>query len=186
MIKEEPIKKMSREELIEKIKTSLEHCLDPSEAPRLMPNNDVMVVFKAESLSDAMGCIAWGGAFEFGVLMNHLGVDYGDRFGVIYNLYSPKHKQKITVKAYLGREKPEVQSLEPLFRGINWYERETYDMLGIVFKHHSNLKRLLLPEDWVGFPLRKDYVYPETYGGHEHSRPDLLDLRASERGEPDV
>jgi len=106
--------------------------------------------------------------------MNQLGADYGDRMAVIYNLYSPALKEKITVKVYLDREQPEIASLERAFPGIGWYERETYDMLGIRFSGHSNLKRLLLPEDWTGYPLRKDYVYPTNYNGIDTPREDLF------------
>ena len=171
---------MSREELIEKLNSALEVWLDASEAPRTMPNEDIMVVLRADDLPEAMGRLRWDSTLEFNVLMNHLGVDYGERFGLIYNLYSPALSQKLTVKSYVSRQNPEAPSLESVFKGINWYERETFDMFGIVFKRHSNLRRLLLPEDWEGYPLRKDYVYPESYGGLEHRREDLLDSCGSE------
>jgi len=140
-----------------------------------MKNNDIMVVVEKDSLVQAMHTLKTGEGLRFTTLMNQLGADYRDSLAVIYNLYSPTLRQKVTVKAFLDREQPEVHSLENLFRGINWYERETYDMLGIRFAGHNNLKRLLLPEDWSGFPLRKDYVYPESYGGIETGRTDLLD-----------
>ena len=170
---------MSREELIAKLNAALDGWLDTNEQARTMPNDDIMIVLRSESLLEAMGRLRWDSAFEFSVLMNHLGVDYKDRFGVIYNIFSPSLGRKLTVKAYVEHEKPVVHTLESLYRGINWYERETYDMLGIRFRRHSNLRRLLLPEDWKGHPLRKDYVYPESYGGQDHSREDLLDSCAS-------
>lgn len=140
-----------------------------------MKNDDIMVVVEKDSLIPAVQALKTGEGLRFTTLMNHLGADYRDYLAAIYNLYSPMLRRKVTVKALLDREHPEVHSLEPLFRGINWYERETYDMLGIRFTGHSNLKRLLLPEDWSGFPLRKDYVYPESYNGIETGRADLLD-----------
>ncbi len=140
-----------------------------------MKNNDLMVAVEAASLRDAAAVLKNDAALQFSTLMNHLGADYGDRLAVIYNLYSPLLRRKITLKAFVDREKPEVESLEPLFPGIGWFERETFDMLGIRFAGHLNLKRLLLPDDWEGFPLRKDYVYPAEYQSIETARADLID-----------
>lgn len=140
-----------------------------------MKNDDVMVVVDRDRLVFVMATLKNDPDLGFTTLMNHLGVDYGDRFAVIYNLYSPALRRKATVKVFVPRDSPEAPSLEPLFRGINWFERETYDMLGINFTGHGNLKRLLLPEDWEGFPLRKDYVYPASYRGISTARADMLD-----------
>jgi NADH-quinone oxidoreductase subunit C len=146
-----------------------------------MKNDDLMIVLDPKHLVTAVGTLKNDPALGFSTLMNHLGVDYGDRMAVIYNLYSPALRTKITVKVYLDRKQPEVPSLERAFPGIGWYERETYDLLGIRFADHSNLKRLLLPEDWQGHPLRKDYVYPTSYNGIDTARKDLLD-EAGEEG----
>ncbi len=140
-----------------------------------MRNNDLMIVVDRESIVSSVRLLKDSEELQFTTLMNHLGVDYGDRMAVIYNLYSPLLRRKLTIKAFLDRSQPEVQSLETLFPGIGWYERETFDMLGVRFIGHSNLKRLLLPEDWSGHPLRKDYVYPESYHGIDTGRTDLLD-----------
>jgi len=138
-------------------------------------NNDLVAVVEARNLVDAVGTLKNDPALGFSTLMNHLGVDYRDRMAAVYNLYSPLHREKITVKVFLDRERPEVQSLERAFPGIGWYERETFDLLGIRFIGNSNLKRLLLPDDWEGHPLRKDYVAPRSYNGIETTRKDLLD-----------
>ncbi|NCO83856.1 MAG: NADH-quinone oxidoreductase subunit C [Nitrospirae bacterium] len=130
-----------------------------------MPNNDLLILIKKESLLSVMDTLKNDLELKFNVLMNHLGVDYTESFAVIYNLYSFKLKKKVTVKAYMEHENPEVDSIESVFKGVNWFERETYDLLGIRFRGHSNLKRLLLPSDWEGHPLRKDYIYPEEYNG---------------------
>jgi NADH-quinone oxidoreductase subunit C len=140
-----------------------------------MKNNDLMLVVDKDLLVFVTGILKNDPQFGFSTLMNHLGVDYGDRMAVIYNLYSAGLRRKITIKSYLDRGNPEAPSLEQQFRGITWYERETFDLLGIRFIGHSNLKRLLLPDDWEGHPLRKDYVYPATYNGMETTRVDLLD-----------
>jgi NADH-quinone oxidoreductase subunit C len=140
-----------------------------------MKNDDTLVVVDKDSLVSVAELLKNDRDLGFTTLMNHLGVDYRDRMAVIYNLYSARLRKKVTIKAYLDRGKPEAPTLEPLFPGVSWYERETYDLFGIRFIGHGNLKRLLLPEDWEGFPLRKDYVYPGSYNGLETKRADLLD-----------
>ncbi len=162
-------------DIIESIKSRLGETV---QSVAEMKNNDVMIVVAKDNLVSAMRMLKTDEQLRFGVLMNHLGADYGDRMAVIYNLYSPLLRAKISVKTFLDRERPEVPSLEGLYRGISWYERETFDLLGIRFIGHSNLKRLLLPEDWTGHPLRKDYVYPESYHGLDTKREDLLDESA--------
>jgi NAD(P)H-quinone oxidoreductase subunit J len=71
--------------------------------------------------------------------------------------------EEVRVKVFLPRDNPQVPSLYWIWKGADWQERETYDMLGIIFEGHPNLKRILMPEDWVGWPLRKDYISPDFY-----------------------
>jgi len=71
--------------------------------------------------------------------------------------------QEVRIKVYLDRENPQVPSVYWIWRGADWQERECYDMYGIIYEGHPNLKRILMPEDWVGWPLRKDYVSPDFY-----------------------
>jgi NADH-quinone oxidoreductase subunit C len=140
-----------------------------------MKNDDFMLVVHAKHLVTVVGTLKNDPDLGFSTLMNHLGVDYGDRMAVIYNLYSPSLRMKITVKVYLDRNNAEVDSLARAFLGIEWYERENFDLLGIRYIGNGNLKRLLLPDDWEGHPLRKDYTYPAAYNGIETGRTDLLD-----------
>ncbi len=92
---------------------------------------------------------------------NHLsvitGIDYVDRFEVIYNFFSYGKKENLVLKVILDHEAPEVESLASLWKGADWLERETYDLVGVRFTGHPNLTRILLPEGWKGHPLRKDY-----------------------------
>jgi NAD(P)H-quinone oxidoreductase subunit J len=67
------------------------------------------------------------------------------------------------IKVYLPRANPVVPSVYWVWKSADWQERETYDMYGIIYDGHPNLKRILMPEDWVGFPLRKDYISPDFY-----------------------
>ena len=96
------------------------------------------------------------------------GVDNGpeaDTMEVLYHLCSiPYHKQ-LVVKVLLDRKSPSVPTVSDIWRTANWHEREAYDLLGIGFDNHPDLRRILLPADWEGHPLRKDYVEQEKYHG---------------------
>ncbi|HDR7793091.1 TPA: NADH-quinone oxidoreductase subunit C, partial [Bacillus luti] len=83
--------------------------------------------------------------------------DFVTHMEVYVHLFSYGKKQSVAVKVKIDREVPQVESVTPLWKGADWPERETYDLLGIVFKGHPNLSRILMPDDWVGHPLRKDY-----------------------------
>ncbi len=93
------------------------------------------------------------------------GADYKDRIEVVYVLYSMAHRHRYTLKVRLPREAPKLASVEPVWRVANWHEREAFDMYGVVFEGHSDLRRILCPDDWEGFPLRKDYKFPTSYRG---------------------
>jgi NADH-quinone oxidoreductase subunit C len=101
--------------------------------------------------------------------MDHLeclsGVDYKDRFAVAYHLHSMSAKHRIGVKVFLPKDAPSLPSVDAVWPAANFMEREAYDMFGIVFEGSKDLRRILLPEDWEGHPLRKDYKYPEFYHG---------------------
>lgn len=71
--------------------------------------------------------------------------------------------EELRLKVFLPRDNPRVPSLYWIWKAADWQERETYDMYGIVYEGHPNLKRILMPEDWVGWPLRKDYISPDFY-----------------------
>ena len=104
---------------------------------------------------------------EESLSMDHLellgGVDYKDRIEVVYVLYSMKHHHRYTLKCRLSRETPIVHTVESVWGVANWHERETFDMFGVVFEGHSDLRRILCPDDWEGYPLRKDYKPPKIY-----------------------
>jgi len=107
----------------------------------------------------------------FDMLSCITGIDNGEKQGtmeVIYQLYSIPYNISLVLKVIIEREKgklPSVPSLSPIWKTANWLERETYDLLGIHFEGHPDLRRILLPADWEGFPLRKDYSEQEYYHG---------------------
>lgn len=94
-------------------------------------------------------------------------VDYPDRetIEVVYFLDSTQHRHRLALKVPLSRKDPQIPSVEEVWRTADWHEREAYDLLGVRFRGHHNLVRILCAEDWEGHPLRKDYVIPEEYHG---------------------
>jgi len=94
----------------------------------------------------------------FDYLSDLHGVDYEDRMEVYYHFYSYKNRQSVAIKVKTDREQPTVPSVMDIWHGADWNEREAFDLLGIHFPGHRDMRRILLPDDWVGFPLRKDYV----------------------------
>ena len=96
-------------------------------------------------------------------------VDTGEEFELVYRLTSREMGAGIFLKARVGRDNPHIQSIVELWPAANWQERETYDMFGIVFDGHPDLRRILLTDDWEGWPLRKDYVDDRII-----SRPDYI------------
>ncbi|MEE8340879.1 MAG: NADH-quinone oxidoreductase subunit C [Candidatus Neomarinimicrobiota bacterium] len=95
------------------------------------------------------------------------GVDLGleQELEVRYNFHSMKFKHNIEIRIAVERKKPSIPSVEQIWRIADWFEREVFDMYGIRFKGHRDLRRMLLPDDWKGWPLRKDYKTPNIYNG---------------------
>ncbi|HVA81886.1 MAG TPA: NADH-quinone oxidoreductase subunit C [Candidatus Binataceae bacterium] len=104
-------------------------------------------------------------ALAMDCLSNQSGVDYKDRIEVVCHLFSYQHRHGAVLKIKLPRENPVVPTLEGVWKSANWMEREIFDLLGVTFEGHSDMRRILLPEDWEGFPLRKDFVEPLEYHG---------------------
>jgi NADH-quinone oxidoreductase subunit C len=96
------------------------------------------------------------------MLLSVTGTDKADCFEVVYLLFSTVFNKELTLKVKLDKESPCVESLSGIYSAADWHERETYDLLGIKFNNHPNLERILLPKDWIGHPLRKDYVNKDT------------------------
>jgi len=104
-------------------------------------------------------------ALAFDYLRLVTGVDRVDWMEAVYHLHSYAHDHQAILKVKLDRADPAVASLADLWPAADWHERETFDLLGIRFDGHPNLRRILLPEDWQGHPLRKDYKQPDEYHG---------------------
>ena len=99
-------------------------------------------------------------AFDY--LADITAIDWKDRIEVVYQLTALSTNTRIALRVDLDKDQPEVDSVTSVWRGADFQEREVYDLMGVVFNNHPNLSRILLPEDWEGHPLRKDYVIPTT------------------------
>lgn len=109
----------------------------------------------------------------FSFLRSLTGTDYPEEGGIelTAHLFNMEHKYALTIKTGLDREKPVCESLCTVWPAANWYEREIFDLLGVKFSGHPELRRLLMPDDWQGHPLRKDYQSPSEYRGIPAARP---------------
>jgi NADH-quinone oxidoreductase subunit C len=132
------------------------------------------LVVAADKLFTALEALKNGG---FDLLSDITAVDYlqypdaEDRFGLVYLLTNTTTGERCVVKTFLNEPDLTVPSAFPLWRGADWMEREVYDMYGIEFAGHPDLRRILMPEGFVGYPLRKDY--PLRGYGERHNFPSL-------------
>ena len=115
-------------------------------------------------------------AFAFDCLSNQTGVDYPKReqIEVVYHLFSYALRHGVVLKVGVPRDHPGLATVSAVWRTAIWQEREIFDLLGVDFSGHPDLRRILLPEDWVGHPLRKDYVEPTEYHGISTKRESML------------
>jgi len=126
---------------------------------------DRFIVVPAEKAFEILKFLKEDPELHFDTLMSLAAVDTGRELWVVYPLHSLKHSHKLLVKLVLPRENAEVESVVKLWGLANFFEREAYDLYGVVFRNHPDLRRLLNPPDWEGWPGRKDYEYPKEYGG---------------------
>jgi NADH-quinone oxidoreductase subunit C len=130
------------------------------------------VIVAQDKLFAALECLKHGG---FDQLAELTAVDYlhypeaRDRFGLAYILTNTATGERVVVKTFLNEPDLTVPSAFPLWKGADWLEREVYDMYGILFEGHPDLRRILMPEGFVGYPLRKDY--PLRGYGERHNFP---------------
>ncbi|MEH6988758.1 NADH-quinone oxidoreductase subunit C, partial [Cytobacillus firmus] len=115
------------------------------------------LVARAESYFKLAEFLKYNEQLGFDYLSELHGTDFETHMEVYAHLYSYKNRQSVALKVKIDRDEPVIDSLQPLWAGANWPECETYDLLGIKFKGHPNLYRIMLGEDWIGHPLRKDY-----------------------------
>jgi len=113
----------------------------------------------------------------FDCLMNLSAIDWPkkNQIELVYHLWSYSKRHAFIFKMSLAREAPEVESIESVWKSADWLEREQFDLLGVVFKGHPDLRRIMLPDDWVGHPLRKDYKEQGAWHNISTTRESPLD-----------
>jgi NADH-quinone oxidoreductase subunit C len=123
---------------------------------------DQWITVAAESVRDALAGLRSDGyrLLTFLTCVDHLvdsSRDWPARFEMIYQLRNLETREQLRVRAFVDGDPPRIDSVYDIFPPANWDERETYDLFGIVFNNHPDLTRILMPDDWVGHPLRRDY-----------------------------
>ena len=115
-------------------------------------------------------------ALRFDCLSNLSGVDYPKlgNIQIVYHLLSYALRHMFVLKVNANRDDPVVATVSNVWSHADWQEREVFDLLGVTFTGHPDLRRILMPEDWPGHPLRKDFVEPQEYHGIPTSRESLL------------
>jgi len=126
-----------------------------------------------------------GGEFGLHYLSFVSAIDRPDagEFDVLYHLYSFDTKEELALKVRVPRDAPALPSVTGIWDGANWHEREAYDLFGIIFEGHPNLRRIMMTDDWVGHPLRKDYVYQDPPWLVEAARQRQKDIEGFGLGE---
>ncbi|OGQ88649.1 MAG: NADH dehydrogenase [Deltaproteobacteria bacterium RIFOXYA12_FULL_58_15] len=138
-------------------------------------NPDPFIVVDRSALKEIGTFLKDEPGYEFDFLENLTGLDLGDKFVSVYHLLSYKHRHSLVLRVELSKDQPTAPSVSEVWPAANWHEREQYDLLGITYTGHPDLRRIMLPEDWVGHPLRKDYEQPKGYHGISHERANVLD-----------
>ncbi|MFN0088491.1 MAG: NADH-quinone oxidoreductase subunit C [Blastocatellia bacterium] len=123
--------------------------------------SEVTLVVRREGLVELMAWLRDEQSLRFDYLSDIAGLDLGEfaspRFALSYHLYSLTHNHRLRVKVLLEEEDPRVPTMWNLWKSANWLEREVYDMFGVTFDGHPDLRRILMPADYEGHPLRKDF-----------------------------
>ena len=138
---------------------------------------DPFVTVEASAIHDISHHLRHDEALQFDLLMCLSGVDYGPEksLGVVYHLASMSLRHKMTVKVEVPREGGSLPTVADIWPTADWHEREAFDLFGMTFDNHPDHRRILLPDDWEGYPLLKDYEVQEFYG----------DIRVPYTGDPE-
>ncbi len=156
---------MTLEEIHARLTEKFGDAIEPLSAPE---NGEAWITVQAEKWLEVAEALRNDKDLSFDFLRCVSGVDYVDWMESVYHLLSLKLEHEAVIKVKLDRAAPKLASVAGVWPAAEWHECESYDMVGIVYEGHPDLRRILLPEDWEGFPLRKDYKQPDEYHGISH------------------
>lgn len=159
--------------MIEKLKSAIESTFGSQSILAIRTTGlQPELIIEADKLVSICQWLRDHESYYFDFLSNITAVDYypENKFAVVYNLASIPFQQQLTLRIEIENDRsldrlPEVPSVSSVWQTANWHEREAFDLMGIYFESHPDLRRILLPDDWQGFPLRKDYEDAEAYHG---------------------
>jgi len=162
---------MTAEEIIEKLKASLPDAIQDT----ALPQGDAVIFVAPENLQEVAGFLKNDASLKFDYLSDVCGVDYlieerEPRFETVYLLYSIDHQHSIRIRVGIDEENPSVPTVSELWKGALYPEQELFDMFGIHVEGHPKMERLIMPKEWVGHPLRKDYPLTTETVAFSHNR----------------
>ncbi|MBI3013998.1 MAG: NADH-quinone oxidoreductase subunit C [Candidatus Tectomicrobia bacterium] len=144
--------------VVRRLRQSFPEAVREVTVPGKIPD-ELTVLISAEKIVEVCRFLKEDPELSFDYLADLTGVHYPDReecLEVVYHLYSMKRRERLRLKVRV-REEEAVESVSSVWRTANWHEREAYDLVGVRFRNHPDLRRILLPEEWEGHPLRKEY-----------------------------
>ena len=178
---------MTTNEIHDRLKARFGDDVGPLTEPRIDP----FCVVKRERIVEVCRFLKGEPGLEMDFLEDETAVDWPKRnvIEIVYHLLSYRHRHAIVLKVEADRAAPTVPSVEGVWKTANWFEREIWDLFGVTFTGHPDLRRIMLPDDWVGHPLRKDYQEAGGWHGINNVRENSLvelkrldDARRAEKG----
>ncbi|MZG29766.1 MAG: NADH-quinone oxidoreductase subunit C [Nitrospinae bacterium] len=168
---------MTSEEIVEKVKASLPEAIQDT----ALPQGDAVIFVAPEKLQEVAGFLKDDPSLKFDYLTDVCGVDYLNeerepRFEAVYLLYSIDHQHSIRVRVGIEEENPSVPTVSEIWKGALYPEQELFDMFGIHIEGHPKNERLIMPKEWSGYPLRKDYPLTTETVAFSHNRDFKSDL----------
>lgn len=157
---------MDSKTLYEKLKQKFGEAIGAFKEPQAGAHGDPFIEVSPDKIHSILKFLKEDKELLFDNLLCISGVDTPNHLEVVYHFHSYTHLHKVAIKALLtDKTKAELDTVSDLWKGANWLEREVYDLFGITFENHPNLRRILLPDDWEGYPLRKDYKHQDYWHG---------------------
>ncbi len=168
---------MTSEEIVEKVKSSLTDAIQDT----ALPQGDAVIFVAPDCLQKVAAFLKDDPSLKFDYLSDVCGVDYLNeerepRFEAVYILYSIDHQHSIRVRVGIDEDNPSVPTVSELWKGALYPEQELFDMFGIHIEGHPKNERLIMPKEWSGFPLRKDYPLTTETVTFSHNRDFKSDL----------